>query len=164
MCNSYKSVSWKCQCLLGHALNIIEQMCREPFIHSAASNEWGIMLPFYIFKSSVKICLKRRESVKCTLLPFMFKDSGFFSPVSKINYTGNKDLTIQSRVVQNMEIHSEYCLFAFDQIYHCLSSDRIFQKEQFLSSSLSISKGCVIFALRAPSISVCFNSIAFKRA
>lgn len=86
LCNSYKSGSGKCQCLLDHALNIIEQMFRELFIHAALSNEWAIMLPFYIFKSSVKICLKRRNSVKCTLLPFTFRlgSGGFFPPVSKI--------------------------------------------------------------------------------
>lgn len=125
MCNSYRSVSGKCQCLLGHALNIIEQMCREPFIHSAASSEWGIMHPFYIFKSSVKICLKRRV-LSAACCHSCSKTSGFFPPVFKINYTENKDLTIQSQVVQTMKIHSEFCFFVFDRIYVHLSSDREF--------------------------------------
>lgn len=52
------------------------------------------------------------------------KTVGFFLPVSKINYTGNKYLTIQSQAVQNMKLHSEYCLFVFDKIYVPLSSGR----------------------------------------
>lgn len=69
----------------------------------------------------------------------MFKDSGFFPPVSKINYTGNKYLTIQSQVVQNMKLHSEYCLSLIKYMYLSHLAERIFLKEQFVSSSLTVS-------------------------
>lgn len=91
------------------------------------------------------------------------KTVGFFLPVSKINYTGNKYLTIQSQAVQNMKLHSEYCLFVFRKIYVFLSSGRENFSERtvlelspyhFPRAVLSLFSGFLQY--------ICFNHVAFK--
>lgn len=66
-----------------------------------------------------------------------------------MNYTGNKYLTVQSQVVQNMKLHSEYCLFVFSKIYVRLSYGREFFRNNsscFLLNCLSVVSLCNTFS------------------